>query len=61
MYRAAEVRAEDESQSAIHSWLARGAAAWRDALSPLTQAERRTFVATLLAYERGMEGAEEQR
>lgn len=41
-------------QPAIRAWLARGATAWRDALSILTPAERRTFVATLLAYEKGM-------
>ena len=48
-------------QPAIHAWLARGATAWREALSPLTPAERRTFVATLLAYEKGIEGADDQR
>jgi DNA-binding MarR family transcriptional regulator len=36
---------------AISAWLARGATAWRQALTPLTPAERRTFVATLQAYE----------
>jgi DNA-binding MarR family transcriptional regulator len=41
-------------QPAIRAWLARGATAWRDALSPLTPAERRTFVATLLAYEQAV-------
>jgi hypothetical protein len=35
-------------QPSIRAWLARGATAWRDALSPLTSAERNTFVATLL-------------
>lgn len=40
---------------AIQAWLARGATAWRGALNPLTAAERGTFVATLLAYERGIE------
>jgi DNA-binding MarR family transcriptional regulator len=40
-------------QPSIRTWLARGATAWREALSPLTPAERRTFVATLLAYEQG--------
>jgi DNA-binding MarR family transcriptional regulator len=49
-----------DRQPAIRAWLARGATAWRDALSPLTPAERRTFVKTLLAYEKGMEGAEDQ-
>jgi DNA-binding MarR family transcriptional regulator len=46
-------------QPAIRAWLARGATAWRDALSPLTPGERRTFVATLLAYEKGTEGPTE--
>jgi DNA-binding MarR family transcriptional regulator len=45
-------------QPAIRAWLARGATAWRDALNPLTPAERRTFVATLLAYEKGAEESE---
>lgn len=42
-------------QPSIRAWLARGATAWREALSPLTPAERRLVVATLLAYERGTE------
>lgn len=50
----------DARQPAIRAWLARGATAWRDALSPLTPAERRMFVATLLAYEKGMEEPAEQ-
>lgn len=49
----------EEQQPAIRAWLARGATAWRQALSPLTPAERRTFVATLLAYEQGIEGEDE--
>jgi DNA-binding MarR family transcriptional regulator len=36
---------------AIHTWLARGATAWQQALAPLTPAERRLFVTTLAAYE----------
>jgi DNA-binding MarR family transcriptional regulator len=48
----------DERLPAIHAWLARGAAAWREALGPLTPGERRTFVDTLLAYELGLDGAE---
>ena len=36
---------------AIETWLAPGAAAWRRALSPLTPAQRRTVIHTLLAYE----------
>lgn len=39
---------------AIHTWLARGATAWRRALEPLTPAERRLFVTTLAAYESGL-------
>jgi DNA-binding MarR family transcriptional regulator len=49
-----------ERQPAIRAWLARGATAWREALGPLTPAERRTFVATLLAYEKSMEDDEDQ-
>jgi DNA-binding MarR family transcriptional regulator len=49
----------DAQQPSIRAWLARGATAWHDALSPLTPAERRTVVATLLAYEKsGEEPAE---
>lgn len=36
---------------AIDAWLARGAAAWRTALEPLTPAERQLVVDTLRAYE----------
>ncbi|NUS10374.1 MAG: winged helix-turn-helix transcriptional regulator [Streptomyces sp.] len=36
---------------AIDTWLARGATAWRHALTPLTPAERALFVRTLTAYE----------
>jgi DNA-binding MarR family transcriptional regulator len=39
---------------AIEAWLAPGAQAWRQALAPLTPAERATFVATLRAYERAV-------
>lgn len=49
----------DAQQPPIRAWLARGAAAWQDALSPLTPAERRTVVATLLAYEKGMDESPE--
>jgi DNA-binding MarR family transcriptional regulator len=49
----------DARQPSIRAWLARGAAAWQDALSPLTPAERRTVVTTLLAYEKGMEESSE--
>lgn len=40
-----------ESRPAIEQWLSPGARAWRHALAPLTVAERRTFVDTLLRYE----------
>jgi DNA-binding MarR family transcriptional regulator len=40
-----------ESRPAISQWLSPGARAWRHALTPLTPAQRRTFVNTLLAYE----------
>ncbi|MEU9669586.1 MarR family winged helix-turn-helix transcriptional regulator [Streptomyces bobili] len=38
-------------EPAISAWLAPGAAAWRRALAPLTDDQRRLFVDTLLAYE----------
>jgi DNA-binding MarR family transcriptional regulator len=44
-----------EHQPAIRAWLARGATAWREALGSLTPAQRRTFVSTLLAYERALD------
>jgi DNA-binding MarR family transcriptional regulator len=44
-----------DRRAAIQSWLARGATAWRDALEPLTPQERRTFVATLGAYEKALD------
>lgn len=48
----------DGKRSAIDRWLSRGATAWRDALKPLTPAQRRTFIDTLRTYELGIEGAE---
>ncbi|MQM28047.1 MarR family transcriptional regulator [Glycomyces albidus] len=45
----------DAMRPEIEAWLAGSAAAWRTALAPLTAAERRTFVDTLLAYERALE------
>ncbi len=36
---------------AIDAWLARGATAWRTALTPLTPTERTLFIRTLTAYE----------
>ncbi|HTJ34757.1 MAG TPA: MarR family winged helix-turn-helix transcriptional regulator [Dactylosporangium sp.] len=43
-----------EHHAAIDAWLGRGATAWRTALSPLTPEQRRTFLDTLLAYERAI-------
>jgi DNA-binding MarR family transcriptional regulator len=40
-----------QARPAIEAWLAPGAEAWRRALGPLTAAQRRTVVDTLLAYE----------
>ncbi|GAA0938229.1 MarR family winged helix-turn-helix transcriptional regulator [Pseudonocardia zijingensis] len=42
---------DDEVRPAVSRWLAPGARAWREALGPLTPAERRVVVDTLLAYE----------
>jgi DNA-binding MarR family transcriptional regulator len=47
-----------DRRTAIESWLARGATAWRDALEPLTPHERRTFVATLGIYEKALDEPE---
>lgn len=40
-----------DSRQAISQWLSPGARAWRQALAPLTPAQRRLFVDTMLAYE----------
>ncbi|RZQ61426.1 MarR family winged helix-turn-helix transcriptional regulator [Amycolatopsis suaedae] len=40
-----------ESRPAIAQWLSPGAHAWRHALAPLSAAQRRLFVDTLLRYE----------
>lgn len=40
-----------ESRPAIAQWLSPGAQAWRQALAPLSPAEQRTFVDTMLRYE----------
>lgn len=42
----------DAHRPAISGWLANGADAWREALEPLSPAERRMFVDTLVRYER---------
>jgi DNA-binding MarR family transcriptional regulator len=39
------------SRPAINQWLSPGAHAWRHALEPLSPAQRRTFVDTMLRYE----------
>ena len=52
------VSVAEESRPAVDAWLARGAVAWRKALQPLSHAERRMFVDTLLAYEREVSGEE---
>jgi len=41
----------DESRPAIAQWLSPGAHAWRHALAPLSPAQQRIFVDTLLRYE----------
>ncbi|MER7077291.1 DNA-binding transcriptional regulator, MarR family [Saccharopolyspora kobensis] len=40
-----------DSRPAIAEWLSPGAHAWRHALEPLSPAQQRTFVDTLLRYE----------
>jgi DNA-binding MarR family transcriptional regulator len=42
---------DPEIRSAIDSWLAAGATAWRKAFDPLTPEERAVFVKTIAAYE----------
>lgn len=42
-----------DKRPAVDAWLARGAKAWSDALTPLTPAQRQLVIATLEAYERG--------
>lgn len=44
----------DAHRPAIDGWLGQGAGAWRKALEPLTADQRRMFVDTLAAYERGI-------
>jgi DNA-binding MarR family transcriptional regulator len=48
------------SRPAISQWLSPGARAWRDALTPLTPRQRRTFVDTMLAYEAALPDAPDQ-
>ncbi|WP_051174015.1 MarR family winged helix-turn-helix transcriptional regulator [Amycolatopsis orientalis] len=49
-----------DSRPAISEWLTPGAHAWRRALTPLTPAQRRTFVDTLLAYESAFSDASDR-
>jgi DNA-binding MarR family transcriptional regulator len=48
-----------ESRPAITQWLSPGAHAWRHALTPLSPAQQRTFVDTLLRYEAAVWAATE--
>lgn len=48
------VSISDEHRPSIDAWLAKGAMAWREALAPLTSAQRKMFVDTLKAYERAL-------
>ncbi|MBE1607497.1 MarR family winged helix-turn-helix transcriptional regulator [Actinopolymorpha pittospori] len=48
------VSISDEHRPSIDAWLAKGATAWREALAPLTSAQRKMFVDTLKAYERAL-------
>ncbi|GAB3833462.1 MarR family winged helix-turn-helix transcriptional regulator [Kribbella italica] len=49
--RRAIVTLADTHRAAIDNWLARSAHAWRQALEPLTDDQRRLFVQTLRTYE----------
>jgi DNA-binding MarR family transcriptional regulator len=49
--RRAIVSIADAHRSAIDTWLSRSAHAWRQALEPLTSAERTLVIDTLKAYE----------
>jgi DNA-binding MarR family transcriptional regulator len=48
---------EPAHRPAIDAWLSGSADAWRDALEPLTAAERGLVVSTLKRYEKGVERA----
>lgn len=50
------VEISGEHVDAIEAWLAHGATAWREALAPLTSAQRRTVVDTMRAYENALGG-----
>ncbi|WP_433796129.1 MarR family transcriptional regulator [Actinoplanes sp. CA-252034] len=49
-----------DSRDAIAQWLSPGAQAWRQALAPLSPAEQRSFVDTLLRYEQAVTAARER-
>jgi DNA-binding MarR family transcriptional regulator len=49
--RRAIITLSEAHREAIDGWLARSARAWRQALEPLTAAQRRLFVDTLTTYE----------
>ncbi|MZE54225.1 MarR family transcriptional regulator [Streptomyces sp. SID5770] len=48
------VSISERYRAAIDGWLGRSADAWRAALAPLDARERRMFIETLAAYERGL-------
>ncbi|WP_411070180.1 MarR family winged helix-turn-helix transcriptional regulator [Streptomyces sp. cmx-4-25] len=48
------VSLSERHRPAVDGWLGRSADAWRTALAPLDARERRMFVETLAAYERGL-------
>ena len=48
----------DAQRPVIENWLAAGAKAWRQALEPLTPAQRQMFIDTLNAYEHALDDTE---
>ncbi|ADI10168.1 transcriptional regulator, Mar family protein [Streptomyces bingchenggensis BCW-1] len=48
---------DEETRSAIDTWLANGANAWRAAFDPLTPEQRAVFVRTIETYEREVSGS----
>jgi len=44
----------DDMRPAVDAWLARGAQAWKNALAPLTPAQRQMVIDTLHTYEQGV-------
>jgi DNA-binding MarR family transcriptional regulator len=52
------VSISDEKCPAVDAWLARGAQAWKNALAPLTPAQRQLVIDTLHAYEQGVGGSD---